>query len=98
MNDKAEKDNPGHKLDTNHPPAPDVKPEPPPQGYARQGNYEQPRSFEGGEHDPSPAPDPGFDPKYGNNPYKGGFHRDRQGNERDKDPVNVKGPVVKDSD
>ena len=63
------------------------------EGYAREGNYDQPRSFEPGDHDVSPNPEPGFDPKYGNNPYKGGFHRDRQGNEVDKSQVFVKGTI-----
>lgn len=67
--------------------------EPPPKGYAREGNYDQPRSFEPGSHDVSPNPEPGFDPKYGNNPYKGGFHRDRQGNELDKPTVTVNGTI-----
>ena len=69
--------------------------EPPPKGYAREGNFDQPRSFESGEHDPSPAPDPGTDPQYGDNPYKGGFHPDRQGNERDKMQPFIKGDIVK---
>ena len=67
--------------------------EPPPKGYAKEGNFDGPRSFETGEHDPSPAPVEGFDPAYGNNPYKGGFHRDRQGNERDHLGVTVKGEI-----
>src|SRR5262245_1691912 len=71
----------------------DAKRERPPKGYAREGNYDQPRSFEPGDHDVSPNPDPGFDPRYGNNPYKGGFHGDRQGNERDHLDVTVNGEI-----
>jgi hypothetical protein len=68
--------------------------EPPPTGYAREGNYDQMRSFETGTHDPSPAPVAGFDPKYGNNPYKGGFHPDRLGNERDHMQPTIRGEII----
>lgn len=67
--------------------------EPPPSGFARKGNYEEPQTFDGGAHDPNPAPEPGYDPRYGNNPYKGGFHPDRQGNELDKETVHVNGTI-----
>ena len=77
-------DNAPQKNDTNPTVnTPENLKEPPPQGYAREGNYEGPRSFPAGDHDPSPAPEAGYDPAYGDNPYKGGFHPDRQGNERD---------------
>ncbi|APV50218.1 hypothetical protein BWI17_11285 [Betaproteobacteria bacterium GR16-43] len=87
--DKTRSGQSDRATDTNHS---DGTPRPP-EGYAKEGNFDQPRSFEPGTHDPSPAPEAGSDPEYGDDPDHGGFQRDRQGNERDKQQVTVNGTV-----